>query len=369
MKRLVLLGAGHAHVHVLANLGHKELAGCDITLVSPWHQQIYSGMVPGLIAGHYTIDDCVIELADLLAGSQVQWLQRSIVALDSDQQVCHLDDGTHLGYDLISINTGPVHDRQRLETSMPGARQNALFVRPIEGFVELWPKVCELAQERNLRVSVIGGGAAGIELACAIAHRLPNCAVTLVSGKDPVANNYSESVQGRVRRALRKRRIDIIQETVAEICAGQLRLAGGAFLRCDVPVLAVGAQAAPWLEGSKLALDDNGFIAVDEFQRSTSHANVFAAGDIASRVDRTGARSGVYAVRAGPALSDNLHAALNGAALQPHRPPAKTLNLLSCGNRYAIGSWGAASAEGRWVWYLKNLIDRRFIARYRRSGR
>jgi NADH dehydrogenase FAD-containing subunit len=136
-----------------------------------------------------------------------------------------------------------------------------------------------------------------------------------------------------------------------------------------VPLIATGAQAPPWLQRSGLALDAQGFVAVDALQRSTSHPNVFAAGDVSTRQDRTLARSGVYAVRAGPALSNNLRAAVAGQPPKPHQPPQNSLNLISCGDRYAIGAWGNTSFEGRWVWQLKNRIDRQFVARYQPAGR
>ena len=366
MKRLVLLGAGHSHLHVLASLVRQSIAEADITLITPSERQIYSGMVPGLIAGHYAPEECAVSVLSLLAGGRVQWLQRSVSALDAKSQVCILDDGSSLGYDFLSVNTGPVHDRARLEASMPGSRENALFVRPIDAFVELWPRVCSLAEQRKLRIALIGGGAAGVELACAVAHRLPHCSVSLISAEPTTVNNYTPAVQHRVHRALRERRIDIIAQKVVRIESGRLQLSGGSYLQCDVPVIAIGAQAAPWLQGSGLALDDEGFIQVDAFQRSVSHANVYAGGDIAARIDRPSVRSGVYAVRAGPALSQNLRAALTGTPARAHQPPQKTLNLLSCGRRYAIGSWGELSFEGRWVWYLKDRIDRAFIARYKR---
>ena len=134
-----------------------------------------------------------------------------------------------------------------------------------------------------------------------------------------------------------------------------------------MPLIATGAQPPLWLATSGLALDAQGFLAVDACQRSTSHPQVFAAGDVCTRTDQPLARSGVYAVRAGPALAHNLAAATSGQPLQPHLPPKATLNLLSCGDRYAIATWGSFSAQGRWVWWLKNWIDKRFLARYKRG--
>lgn len=364
MKHLVMLGTGHAHVHLLSTLAAQPPAGVHITLVAPYPRQLYSGMLPGFVAGHYALDDCVIELAPLLANSGVKWLQHSVASLDAQARILTLDDGSTLSYDILSINSGPVQDRQKIEHTIPGAKEHALFVRPVEAFGALWPKVVELAQNQAQRVAVIGGGAAGIELACAAAHRLQGSSVTLLSGDAPPGANYPPAVQARIAKVLKERHITVIQERATGITAGEVCLGNGARLACDVPIVAVGAQAPAWLQGSGLALDEQGFVTVDEFLRSPSHPQVFAAGDVSTRLDRVLPRSGVYAVRAGPPLARNLRAALAGIAPSTYTPQGKTLNLLACGERHAIASWGNYSAQGRWVWWLKDHIDRGFIAKY-----
>ena len=364
MKHLVMLGAGHAHIHLLSTLSTQALAGVQITLITPYPRQLYSGMVPGFVAGHYTLDDCVIALEPFLKNSAVTWLKRSATALDADQRIVTLDDGSNIPYDVLSINSGPVQDRQKIEQMMPGANEHALFVRPMEHFVALWPKVVELGQQEPLRFAVIGGGAAGFELACAVSHRLPGAAVTLLSGNTPVGANYPTAVQARMTRVLKKRCITVLQESACAITSGELALSGGARLACDVPIMAIGAHAPGWLRDSGLALDTQGFVAVDAFQRSTSHPQVFAAGDVASRQDVTRPRSGVYAVRSGPPLNQNVRAVLAGIKPRPYLPQDKSLNLLSCGDQSAIASWGNGSAQGRWLWWLKDRIDRGFIQKY-----
>lgn len=368
VRHLLLLGAGHAHVHVLSHMAQSPWAGAQVTLIAPYDRQLYSGMVPGFVAGHYALEDCVIPLEPLVRHSAIRWLQRSVRAVDATTQTVTLDDGSSLPYDWLSINTGPVQDRALIEQGMPGAREHALFIRPIEAFGALWPQVAAMGQERALRIAVIGAGAAGLELAMAVRHRLPNAAITLLCGDAPLGAGYSESVQLRLKAALLKRKITLLQDSAVGVRAGEVLLQSGATLACDVPLMATGAQAPAWLAGSGLALDRRGFVAVDACQRSTSHPKVFAAGDVSSRTDRDLARSGVYAVRAGPALAMNLAAALAGKALTEHQPPDKTLNLISCGDRYAIASWGRRSAGGRWVWRLKDWIDRRFLRRYREAA-
>lgn len=365
MKQLVLLGAGHAHVQVLASLATQPWPqDVSVTLVAPYPRQLYSGMVPGFVAGRYTLEQCVIALEPLLSKTRVRWLQRSASALNANARSVTLDDGSTLAYDALSINTGPVQDRAKAEQTIPGAGEFALFLRPLEPFVALWPRVTALATERALRVAVIGAGAAGIELAMAIRQRMPQAALTLISGGAPVGANYPPTVQRRIYQALSARRITVLHDMARSIHAGEILLGCGGRLACDVPLLATGAHSPQWLANSGLTLDEEGFVAVDACQRSTSNPEVFAAGDVSTRVDQPFARSGVYAVRAGPALVKNLTAALSGAEPLAHQPPRHTLNLLSCGDGRAIASWGNYSAQGRWVWWLKDWIDRAFIRRY-----
>lgn len=367
-QQLVLLGAGHAHVHVLAQLAAKPLSGTVVTLVAPNQKLVYSGMVPGFIAGHYPLESCVIPLEPLVQRSAIRWIEGNVVGMDAQKQVIQLDDGSTLPFDWLSVNTGPVQDRERIEMALPGAREYGLFVRPMEAFCTLWPRVIAIGAQRALRIAVVGGGAGGIELALAARHRLPNAAVTLVCGEKPPGAVYPPKVQQRLMAMLKRHRVTVLQDVAVSLKADSVQLGCGANLACDVPVLAMGAQAPHWLAGSGLALDNEGFLAVDMYQRSTSHSRVFAAGDVSTRMDRPMARNGVYAVRAGPALAHNLSAAVAGLALKPHQPPQVTLNLLSCGSRYAIAAWGGISAQGRWVWWLKNWVDRRFVARFARPG-
>ena len=369
-RHLVLLGAGHAHVHVLHGLAQDRPADLAITLVAPHARQLYSGMVPGFVAGHYTLDNCMIPLAGLLERCGARHVQGSVAGLNAEAHSVTLASGATLAYDWLSLNTGPVMDREKIEAKMPGAREHALFVRPIEAFGQLWPRVMAMAKKQKIHLVVVGAGAAGLELAMAAAHALkgasftPGSRVTLLSGANPPGASYSVGVQRRIARALQRLRIEVLPETCVGLDAGGIRLGNGRRLACDVPLLALGAQAPAWLAGTDLALDEGGFVAVNAFQQSTSHPAVFAVGDVASRVDAPHPRSGVYAVRSGPPLLANLRAAWKGRPPKPYAPQQRTLNLLSCGGRHAIAVWGGLSVEGAWVWRWKDRIDRKFVADY-----
>ena len=368
-KRLLLLGGGHAHVHVLQNLAQQGLAGAEVALVTPFARQMYSGMVPGLVAGHYRAEQCAIALRPLAAAARVHFIEGSAVALDATARRVTLADGRVAEYDVLSLDTGAVMDRGRL----PGAREHGLFVRPIEHFVRLLDELLDLASRRVLDVVVIGGGAAGVELAMALQYRLAGggeerARVALVTGGGEPLAGYPAGVMQRAALALARRRVTTFRDTVAALQPGAVVLGSGARLACDAPVLATGAEAPAWLAGSGLALNESGFVSTGPMLQSTSHAEVFAAGDVATRSDAPHAKSGVYAVRAGPALALNLRRFIGGGTMQPHLPQARTLNLISCGDRRAIVSWGGWAAQGRWAWWWKDRIDRAFVARYSPQG-
>lgn len=362
LKHLVLLGGGHAHVHVLKALAQEPLPSAQVTLVSPFARQVYSGMVPGLVAGHYNVDDCVIPLAPLAARAKVKFIQSAASALDARARTVSLSNGQALHYDALSLDTGPVMDR----SAIAGAHEHALFVRPIEDFMVLWDDLFALTQRQVLSVVVVGGGAAGVELALALQYRLGERArVSLVTGGPPPLASHPAHVQARALRALKRFGVTVLEDTCTAISAHHVQLGRGTRLECDAPVLALGASAPPWLQGSGLALDERGFVATSNTLQSTSHPEVFAAGDVASNLTRPAPKSGVYAVRAGPPLAFNLRRFCAAGELQAYRPQRRALNLLACGERRAIASWGAWSAEGDWVWWWKDRIDRAFVAGYR----
>ena len=363
-KRLLLLGGGHAQVHVLQALAREPLVGAEVALITPFARQLYSGMVPGLVAGHYRVEQCAIALRPLADAAHVQFIEGAAVELDAAARRVQLADGRIAEYDVLSLDTGSVMDRDQL----PGAREHGLFVRPIEHFVRLLDGLLDLASRRVLDIVVIGAGAAGIELALALQHRLAGrgeerARVALVTGGPEPLSGYAPGVIRRAAQALARHKITVFRESCTALEPGAVLLGSGARLACDAPLLATGAQAPAWLAGSGLALDERGFVATGPTLQSRSHAEVFAAGDVATRMDAPHAKSGVHAVRAGPALALNLRRFIGGGVLEPHTPQRRTLNLISCGEKRAIASWGDWSAQGRWAWWWKDRIDRAFVAR------
>ena len=344
MRRIVLAGAGHAHLVVLRSLAKQPLYGATVTVVSPYPRQVYSGMLPGLIAGHYGIDDVTVDVAALCARVQAEFVAGEVQAIDVAARTVRLGDGRSLGYDYLSLNVGSLVNGAR-----PGA-EHALPVKPFEPFLGA------LEGEKVARVAVVGAGAAGMELAMAFAHR--GAAVTLYADKPTLPAALIE----RAEQCLRRNRVDYrAGMPVSSLEPGPVVVSGTARQEFDCVLLATGLAPAPFLAESGLFCTERGYVRVAPTLRSLSHDRVFAAGDCATIHEGPHPKSGVYSVRHGAVLADNLRAVVRDAELRSYQPQKKSLQILSCGARYAIAHRGDWVAEGRLVWLWKNWIDRRWM--------
>ena len=369
MKRLVLLGGGHAHVEVLRSFAAEPAEGCEIVLVSPEPRQLYSGMVPGFVAGHYTLDDCVIDLAGLSKRAAGAFRATAAALVDPSRREVVLADGAALDYDVLSIDIGA----RTFTGQAKGVEHHAVPVRPLDGAVRGWARVRELAAGGEVRsITMVGGGAAGVELALAMQHRLGNELgegaphLRVVTDTPHPLADLAHGARARLTRLMGERGIGVhCASAVSEVGATFVRLESGIEFASDATFWSTGAAAPDLIRDSGFATDDHGFLLTNDFLQSVSHGEVFGAGDCATQRDRERPKAGVFAVRAAPILAANLRAALAGAPLRPHVTGRRYLALISAGSSYAVGAWNGLSWEGRWAWKWKDRIDRGFVARYR----
>ncbi len=363
MTRIFLVGGGHAHLIVMEELAKKRRDDLEVVMATPSPWQYYSGMLPGLISGRYAEDDCRIDIRPLAAKAGVRLILEPVAAIDADRNMVCFADGRDVGYDLMSLDIGSEINAGWLAS----LSDKLLLPKPIDGFVAQWHQLLDRAKaEAQVRLVVVGGGAAGVELALATKRALDSASVTaevfLIAGRSSVLSSHGARARRLATHALARSGIMVIQERAAGSANG-VHLSNGQTLDADYVIAATGARPASWLELSRLSLDEHGFVLVDAAHRSASHPNVFAVGDVAARSDVTMEKSGVHAVRAGPVLARNLIAASKGESLQPYFPRKRSLYILASGPGTAIASWGALSAEGRWAWRWKDRIDRNFINR------
>jgi selenide,water dikinase len=413
LKDLVLIGGGHSHVGVLRSFGMEPMPGVRLTLISSDVQAPYSGMLPGLIAGHYTFDEAHIELMPLARFAGARFLHDEVVGVDLQAKTVRFRERPPLPFDVLSINIGATPGLR-----VEGAAGSVVPVKPIGGFWRRWEVLRDrcLARRDDTHIGVVGGGAGGVEVLLAVQYRLrellagrhrsaSHLRFHLATASDEILPTHNERVRAKFRRVLGERSVNVLtdHEVVRVERLGTTESAGGAgtpgaaaissdsgggedgagepaapadldrpyrlhfargHLDVDEVLWVTTARGADWPGNSGLETDEGGFIKVDEALRSLSHPDVFAAGDIAAVVDHPRPKAGVFAVRQAPLLAENLRLRLLHEEPRPFRPQREFLSLISTGDRYAIASRGVWALEGRWVWRWKDGIDRRFMARY-----
>ena len=166
---------------------------------------------------------------------------------------------------------------------------------------------------------------------------------------------HNQRVRGMFRDHLRARGVTLIENSaVREVQRGTVVCVDGSELGFDELIWVTQAGAAAWLASSGLAVDAGGFIRINAALQSISDPRVFAAGDVASSVQHPRPKAGVFAVRQGPPLTDNLRRAVAGQEPVPFVPQTKFLSLISTGDRYAVASRGELAAQGALLWHLKD---------------
>ena len=366
-RDLVLVGGGHSHVLALRMLAMTPIEGLRITLISPASHAPYSGMLPGLIAGHYTFEQTHIDLERLCQWAGVRFVAAEVVALDPVNRRLSLVGRPPLSYDVVSIDIG---SQPELD-SVPGAREHATPVKPVSG---LWPRwlasqqrVNEQAGREQYCIAVVGGGAGSVELALAIAHRLADKSLVLDlwCGAPVILQHYNARARRAVMMALQRHGIRVhLSARVAEVEPHALSFVDGTRATYDELFWCTGASAAPWIAASGLATNEQGFLAVRDTLQAVGHDAIFGVGDIATQVNHPRPKAGVYAVRQAPVLAHNLRAVLLDTALRLHRPQERFLSLISLGGTRATAERGPLCATGSWVWRWKNRIDQAFMARF-----
>ncbi|MDZ7584177.1 MAG: selenide, water dikinase SelD [Thiobacillus sp.] len=374
LRDVVLIGGGHSHVVVLRMWAMKPLPGVRLTLICSDTDTPYSGMLPGYIAGHYDCEAVHIDVRRLAEFAGARYYHDTVVGIDRASRRVLCRERPLVAYDVLSINIGST---PRLG-QVPGADAHAVPVKPIRQFNERWLALLQRVrgQAGVTTLAVVGGGAGGVELTLAMQHRLRH--ELQAAGRDPdalhmhlftagsvILPTHNGAVRRAFERVLQQRGVTLHRDAeVVRVAANTLETRRGEMLQADEIVWVTQAGGAAWLAGTGLALDGAGFIRVRDTLQTESDPLIFAAGDCASMIERPLEKAGVFAVRMGPPLAENLRRTLLGQPLKPYRPQRRWLALISTGDRHAIASRGAFYARGDWVWRWKDRIDRRFMQRF-----
>jgi selenide, water dikinase len=333
-------------------------------------------MLPGYVAGFYTFEECHIDLPRLAKFAGVEFVLDRAVGLDLEKHQVLCANHPPVHFDILSIDIGSTPQA----SNIPGVTQYTIPAKPVPQFLHHWHQLLEVARQtpdKPLSLGIIGGGAGGVELALTMQSHLhqirgaENLTLHLFHRGTELMEGHAAAVRRRLQRILEQRSVHIhLQETVKAVCpvnvaTVRVECESGLRVECDRSFWVTQASAPPWLGESGLSTDEGGFILVGETLQSMSHPQIFAAGDIATMVNHPRPKAGVFAVRQGKPLWQNLQAAVLGKPLKPYIPQKQLLGLIGTGDGKAIasrGNWGFGPTA--WLWGWKDRIDRAFMQRF-----
>jgi selenide,water dikinase len=369
-RDLVLLGLGHTNAHVLRMWRMSPLDGVRLTCVSNFGVATYSGMLPGTLAGLYPPERMEIDLLRLCAAAGARLLRTEITGLDLEGRRLLCDDRPAIPFDVLSIGIGSVPkgmDRQADAAVVP--------IKPMQDFIRRLDERLQVLDRRAsvapIEIAVVGGGAGGVEIACCLPTHLargwPNLRfrLALIDRGAEILPGAAAGAVSLARRLLAERGVELLfNRSVERVSQGELFFDDGSSRPVDLAVWAAGA-AAPLLLGQLgLPRDEDGFLLTRPTLQTVAEAPIFVVGDSATCAQHPRPKAGVYAVRQGPILWENIRRTLNRQPLVAYRPQKGFLSLLATGDGRAILSYKGFAAHAAWCWKLKDYIDGRFMDKY-----
>lgn len=353
---LLLVGAGHAHLEVVARAAELRAAGYRVLLLAPGRFR-YSGVASASAAGALPPGAGRIDVAALARAHDVTHVDDTLVGIDLAARRATTSTGEILAYDVVSLNLGSV-------AATYGMRLDDTVVRikPLAGLAGLDDRL-RAVPGRRASVTVVGGGATGIELAAHLARRDDVARVRLVEAGQLLGPDLPAGARRRVSRLLVDRGVDVhLGCRVVGIEAGRVQGADGRVLAHDVALLATGLVAPPVLSDLGLGTADG--VPVRATLQHVAHDEVYAVGDCAHFLPTPLARVGVHGVRQAPVLVRSLVARLAGGDLPVYDPPRVALSVLDLGGGVGLAVRGRWWTYGRPSLTLKRWIDRRWLRRY-----
>jgi len=355
--RVVLVGAGHAHLLVLKHAGALRAAGVEPVLVAPptFH---YSGLATAVLSGALPPGRALLDVAALAARYGVPHLPAEVTAVDRRTRRLHLSDGQDLAYDAVSFNIGSV-------TACGDDLQGEAWpVKPLSGLAGLRARLDDhLADGVSPSIVVAGGGPTGFEVAAALAGRVERAGLSprvLILRRSAPEWAPARALE-RLSAALQRRGV---QQTSGEATGrrlGEVLLSEGGALPCDLLVMATGLQAPAVIADLGLPLSEDGRLAVGPTLQSPEDPRVFAVGDCAVITGSPRPPAGVFGVRAAPILAHNLAALGTGARLATYAPQSRWLSILDLGDGTGLALRGRLWSLGRGALMLKRRLDLGFV--------
>ncbi len=360
MTKLLLAGGGLAHLQVMKLLKTNPLPDIEVTLISPSEYQYYSGMFPGYIEEVYDDKQITVNLKQQAEASDVKWLKGAVTAIDPRQKMVLTDKGEILPYDLISFNIGLLTSN----TDLVFEEKDALWLKPNYRFIKAVREVKEAE-----KVVIAGSGEKAVEFCLSLnawrAKQGMETPVTLVS-PGRLLPGKEESVSEKVEQIVLKKGVHLLTDTkVAEVKNNVIHTSSNLDIPFGKLVWLTEPRGQELFKIAGLPVDEKGFLLIEDTLQVKKFPAVFAAGDCMSLAKYPNAeKNKTSELEEGRILFENLKGYLGSGEGERVKPPRSGKSILSAGNREGLLLYKRQAFTGRWIWHLKNRLDRKIVHRF-----
>ncbi len=373
IKRLVLVGGGHSHLHVLQQLGKQPIPHLQIYFICYSFYKTYNKRLAGYLAGHFSFAESHIDLVALANGSGIKFIHNSLKKINPIEKTITLDNGVEIYYDLLSLNLGShINLPHQIEPT------TAISIKPTTKFFEnLDQLIQEIIQRTTVYyLAIIGAEIGAIEIALALHHRvlkelsknikaLETFQIALFTNEDKILTQLNSRARKIFTTLLQKKGIAVYtNQTVTSIGKNSLICSNKDVFKADKVLFCTQSTSYQWLQDSNLKLDEDGFICVNEYLQSVSFTDIFAVGDIMSMENQKVPKTATCSMKQGVMLFKNIRNYLKGNPLKKYTPRKFYPALVSTGDKYAALIGKYFSIKGRLIWNLKKTLDQQILQKY-----
>ena len=346
---VLVIGGGFAGLSALQALAGS---GASVTLLD---RNIYSTFQPLLYqvaTAGLTSADVAYPLWAAAWRAGARFRKGELAGLDLGRRTATLADGEVLSYDYLLIATGV----SAAFFGVAGAAEHSISLYTRRDAVTLRNMLLAELERRNegqadpeLDVTVVGGGATGVELAGTLAE-LRNIAlpatfpeidrsafrVRLIEMAPALLTPYRQSLREYTRHQLLSRGVEVMLGTaIKEVKAGSVLLADGSEYRSDLTVWAAGISAPETEWNTALPRGKGGRIDVEPDLRVTGQDRVFAAGDVSVSEQEPVPQLAQPAIQQGRHAGEQIVRLMAGRQTQPFRYHDKGI-MATIGRRSAV---------------------------------
>ena len=371
MVHVVFIGGGHSHGIALKEWVKKKVTGVKVTLISNVKYTPYSGMLPGFMAGYYRYEDIHINLEKLAKFADIDLIIDQVINIEPEQKKVICQSGNIINFDVLAINIGSTPQNPQIK----GANLYTIAAKPVPYLLEKWQKIvtfCEENPSSPITLTIIGGGAGGVELSLNMHHRLSHIVepekltINLIHRGKKILSQQNQRTSNLLTHILNHRKINLyLQTEIDEVKAKEVVTKSGEKISSDYTFLVTNVQPASWLKHNKIMTDQKGFILVKNTLQTINYKNIFATGDIATIHNFPHPKAGVFAVRQGKPLFKNICRYLSNKPLITYTPQQKYLSIIGTGDQKAVAIWDVISCRSPLLWSLKEWLDFNFMNQFK----